>query len=83
MCNFFQKSLNPRNNDKIVSDILICIWFPFESSFWISIYGCKLTILPDTQLANQIVINSVTWPWTPIARWNFSTQVFYWKLQLG
>ena len=50
----FFKSLNPRNIDKSVSDIR----FPFESSFWISVSGCKLTILPDIQLANQIVIIS-------------------------
>jgi len=43
MCNFFQKSLNPRNIDKSVSDIRIR--FPFESSFWISVSGCKPTRL--------------------------------------
>jgi len=53
-CNFFQKSLNPRNIDESVSDIR----FPFGSSFWISVSGCKLTILPDIQPANRIVIIS-------------------------
>jgi len=54
----FSKSLNPRNIDKNVSDTRIRIRFPFESSFWISLSGCKLTILPDIQLANRIVIIS-------------------------
>jgi len=48
------KSLIPRNIDKIVSDIQ----FPFETSFRISVSGCKLTILPDIQPANRIVIIS-------------------------
>jgi len=39
----FSKSLNPRNIDKSVSDIRIRIRFPFESRFWISLSGCKLT----------------------------------------
>jgi len=43
----FSKSLNPRNIDKSVADIRIR--FPFESSFWISVSGCKLNILPDIQ----------------------------------
>jgi len=30
----------------------------FESSFWISVSGSKLTILPDIQPANRIVIIS-------------------------
>ena len=55
-CATFSKSLNPRNIDKSVSDIRIR--FPFESSFWISLSGCKLTILPDIQPANRIVIIS-------------------------
>jgi len=54
----FSKSLNPRNIDKRVSDNRIRIRFPFESSFWISLSGCKLTILPDIQPANLIVIIS-------------------------
>jgi len=41
----FSKSLNLRNIDKNVSDIR----FPFESGFWISVSGCKLTILADIQ----------------------------------
>jgi len=56
-CNFF-KSLNHRNIDKSVSDIRIRIRFPFESSFRISVSGFKLTILPDIQPANRIVIIS-------------------------
>ena len=55
----FSKSLNHKNIDKSVSDIRIRFRFPFESSFWISVSGCKLTILPDIQPANQIVIISV------------------------
>jgi len=46
-CATVSKSLNPRSIDKSVSDIRIRIRFPFESSFWISVSGCKLTILPD------------------------------------
>jgi len=57
----FSKSLNPKNIDKSVSDIRIRIRFPFESSFWISVSGCKLTILPDIQLGNRIVIISATY----------------------
>ena len=57
MCNF-SKRLNLKNIDKSVSDIRIRIRFPSESSFWISISGCKLTILPDIQPANRIVIIS-------------------------
>ena len=52
----FSKSLNLKNIDKSVSNIRIR--FPFESSFWISASGCKLTILPDIQPANRIVIIS-------------------------
>ena len=54
----FSKSLKPRTIDKSVSDIRIRIRFPFESSFRISVSGCKLTILPDIQPANRIVIIS-------------------------
>ena len=57
VCNFFQTS-DPQNIDKSVSDIRIRIQFPFESSFWISLSGCKLTILPDIQSVNRIVIIS-------------------------
>jgi len=57
-CATFPKSLNLRNIDKSVSDIQIRIRFPFQSSFWISLSGCKLTILPDIQRANRIVIIS-------------------------
>ena len=55
-CATFSKSVNPRN--KSISDIRIRIRLPFESSFWISVSGCKLTILPDIQPANRIVIIS-------------------------
>jgi len=57
-CATFSKSLNPRNIDKSVSDNRIRIRFSFESSFWISSSGCKLTILPDIQPSNRIVIIS-------------------------
>ena len=57
MCNF-SKILNPRNIDKSISDIRIRFRFPFESSFWISVSGCKLTILPDIRPANRLVIIS-------------------------
>jgi len=57
-CATFSKSLNPRNIDKCVWDIRIRIRFPFESSFWVSLSGCKLTILPDILPANRIVIIS-------------------------
>jgi len=57
-CATFSKSLNPQNIDKSISDIRIR--FQFESSFWISLSGCKLTILPDIQPANRIVIISGT-----------------------
>jgi len=60
-CTTFSKSQNPRNIDKSVSDIRLLIRFPFESSFWISVSGCKLAILPDIQPANRIVIISVTY----------------------
>ena len=58
----FANSPNPRNIDKSVSDIRIRIRFPFESSFWISLSCCKLTILPDIQPANRIVIVSFPHP---------------------
>ena len=57
-CATFSKSLNPRNINKSVSDIRIRIRFPFQSRFWISVSGCKLTILPDIQPANRLVIVS-------------------------
>jgi len=53
----FSKCLNPRNIDKSVSDIRIR--FLFDSSFWISVSGSKLTILPDIHPGNRIVIISV------------------------
>jgi len=66
-CATFSKSLNPRNIDKSVSDIRIR--FPFESSLWISLSCCKLTILPDIQLANRIVIISDIWSSVLNDRW--------------
>ena len=60
-CATFSKSLYPRNIAKSVSDIRVRIWFPFESSFRISISCWKLTILPDIQPANRIVIISLWW----------------------
>jgi len=57
-CATFSKRLSPRNIEKSVSDILIRMRFAFESNFWISVSGCKLTILPDIQPANRIVIIS-------------------------
>jgi len=60
-CATFSRSLNPRNIDKSVSDIRI--QFPFENSFWISVFGCKFTILPDIQPANRLVIISARWQW--------------------
>jgi len=55
-CATFSKSLNPRNINKSVSHIRIR--FQFQSRFWISVSGCKLTILPDIQPAIRIVIIS-------------------------
>jgi len=50
-CATFSKSLNPQNIGKSVSDIRIR--FPFESSIWISVSGCQLSILSDIQPANR------------------------------
>jgi len=55
-CATFSKSLNPWNINKSVADIRIR--FPFQSRFWISVSGCTLTILPDIQPANWIVVIS-------------------------
>jgi len=57
-CATFSKSLDPRNIEKSVSDILIHILFPFEISFWISVSGCKVNNLPEIQPENRIVIIS-------------------------
>ena len=57
MCNFFQKSESSKYR-KSVSDIWIRIRFLFEGSFRIFVSGCKLTILPNIQPANRIVIIS-------------------------
>jgi len=52
---FFQKSESSKYSIyKSVSDI----WIPFKSSFLISVSGCKLTILPEIQPGNRIVIIS-------------------------
>jgi len=57
MCPFFQKSESSKyRQTQSVSDIRLNIRFPFENSFWISVSGCKLTILPDIQPINRIVI---------------------------
>ena len=40
------------------SYILIRIRFPLLSNFWISVSGWKLTILPDIQQADRLVITS-------------------------
>jgi len=75
----FSKNLNPRNIEKSVSDIRIRTRFPFDSRFWISVSGCKLTILPDIQPANRIVIISDSQP----KFWGakcliFATNTFVW-----
>jgi len=57
LCNFFQKSVSSKYLEKR-SGMRIRKRFPFESSFWISVSGCKLTILSDIQPANRIVIIS-------------------------
>jgi len=67
----FSKNLNPRNIEKSVSDIRIR--FPFDSRFWISVFGCKLTILPDIQPANRMVIISDT---QVALRGNFSGMLY-------
>jgi len=54
----FSKNLNPPNIENTASDIRIRVRFPFDSRVWISVSGCKLTILPDMQPANQIVVIS-------------------------
>jgi len=48
-CAAFSNRLNPQNIDKTVSDILIRYWFPLQNSCYISVFGCILIILPDTQ----------------------------------
>jgi len=66
-------ALNLRNIEKTVSDILFRIRFPFQSSLWISVSGCKLTILPDIQPANRLVIISGSvgaFNWKHNGTWN-------------
>ena len=65
-CSPFCKSLNHRNIDKSFSDNRIR--FPFQSSFWISLSGGKLTILPDIQPANRIVVICSLRPFFPTIR---------------
>jgi len=84
----FSKSLNPRNIYKSISDIRIRIRFPFERSFWISVSGCKLTILPDIQPANRLVVISAVHsleghhllqPWKPIRKLKKCNTLRTWK----
>ena len=77
-CATFSKTLNPRNIDKSVSDIQIRIQFQFENSFWISVSGCKLTILPDIQPATRIVIISAIY--TGATRGDFSLDLVIFRL---
>ena len=80
-CATFSKSLNHGNIEKSVSDIRIRIRFLFEGSFWISVSGCKLTILPDIQPANRIVIISVRYiPF--VANHTFNTTLTEWLQHL-
>jgi len=60
-CATSSKSLNPRNTEKSVSDVLFRIRFPFESSFLISVSGCKFTNLPDIQPASRLLITVHPW----------------------
>jgi len=89
-CATFSKSLNPRNIDKSVSDIRISIPFPFASSFWITLCGCKLAILLDIKPANRIVIISgawagfwIFWTRTPAASGRIRIQVFLTRTGFG
>ena len=89
-CATFSKSLNPRNIDKSVSDIRISIPFPFVSSFWITLCGCKLAILLDIKPANRIVIISgawagfwIFWTRTPAASGRIRVQVFLTRTGFG
>ena len=82
-CATFSKSLNPQNIIKNVSDIRIRIPFPFESSFWISVYGCKLTILPDIQLANRIlIIFDVLHASQSMVMWVTSSLIFFGQVEV-
>jgi len=76
-CATFSKSLNHRNIAKSVSDIRIRIRFLFEGSFWIYVSGCNLTILPDIQPANRVVIISAA---SNISEKNAGTLVEKWKV---
>jgi len=58
MCNFFQKSESSKYQKKRFG-YPDPYPVPFQSRFWISVSGCKLTILPHIQPANRIVIISV------------------------
>jgi len=72
-CATFSKSLNPRIIDKGVSDIR----FLFESSFWISVSGCKLTIPLDIQLTNWLVIISVLYQRCPESLFQTPTPLLF------
>jgi len=78
-CATFSKSLNHRNIKKSVSGIWSRMWFLFDSSFWISVSGCKLTILPDIQPANRIVIicTASCQPLTSIANYSYNEYTKY------
>jgi len=67
------KSLNLKNINKSVADIR----FTFESSFWISVSGCKLIILPDIQPANRIVIISGTHAHSNILHTKYADKTYY------
>ena len=60
MGNFFQEC-EPSNMEKSVSDILLRIRFPFESSFWISVSGWNSLSFLDIQPGNRIEIISVAY----------------------
>ena len=51
------RSLNPLNIDLKRLRLDIPIWFPLKGSFLTSLSGWTLTILPDIQRTNRIVIS--------------------------
>ena len=78
ICNFFQKSESSKYRKKGFG-YPDPYPVPFDSRFWISVSGCKLTILPDIQPANRIVIISDSQP----KFWGakcliFATNTFVW-----
>ena len=72
-CATFTKSLNPQNIDKSVFDILICIRFPFKTSFLVSVSSCQLypTGKPDSC--------HLCWVSEMSGLWNFSVRVESWS----